>query len=158
MSATNIAGVNNLLTLSFYVSKKRGQGDTKTFLSFQSMGATNIAGVNNLLSLSFYVSKKRGQGDAKHIWGIEQNETKSTCINHYHAIDQADHMIKNTSIKYITWKYWHAPYLHAVSKGIVAAFVMYLDCAEGFLDAVWRLPKKQRINLQNSAVDSPNRC
>jgi hypothetical protein len=78
---------------------------------------------------------------------LKKREDKEMHINHYHAIDQADHMIKNTANRYITWKYWHAPYLHAVSMGIVAAYDMYLDCAEGFLDEAWVVPKKKRMNF-----------
>jgi hypothetical protein len=36
-------------------------------------------------------------------------------------MDVGDHMIKNTANNYITWKSWHAPYLHEQTVGIVAA-------------------------------------
>jgi hypothetical protein len=96
---------------------------TRTLVSFQSTGATNICGVNNLPSVTNYVSKKaRGRGKTKHVWGIEQNEARETYLRHYYGVDNLDHMIKNTSNWYITWKYWHAPYLHAKSMGIIAAY------------------------------------
>ncbi len=78
---------------------------------FQSTDATNICGVNNLPLVSLYVAKRvRGKGPSKRIWGIKQNKVRETYLRHYYGIDNVDHMIKNTSNHYITWKYWHAPY------------------------------------------------
>jgi hypothetical protein len=57
-------------------------------------------------------------------------------------------MIKNTSIRYITWKYWHAPYLHAKSMGIIVAYDMYNECCDGLLDASWAIPKKKRMGFR----------
>ena len=119
-------------------------------VSFQSKGATNLLGVNNLPGISLYFSKKeRGQKSEKRKWGTEQNEARETYLHHYNAVDQADHMVKNASSKYITWKYWHSPYLHAISLGLVVAYDMYLDCAEGFLDDEWKVDKKNRMNFQS---------
>jgi hypothetical protein len=56
-------------------------------------------------------------------------------------------MIKNTSNGYITWKYWHAPYLHAKSMGIIAAYDMYNECCDGLLDASWAILKKRRMGF-----------
>jgi hypothetical protein len=56
-------------------------------------------------------------------------------------------MIKNTSNRYVTWKYWHAPYLHAKSMGIIAAYDMYNECCDGLLDASWAIPKKRRMGF-----------
>ncbi len=108
----------------------------KTLVSFQSSGATNICGVNNLPLVTNYVSKKvRGKGKTKSVWGIEQNIAGETYLRHYYGINNLDHMIKNTSIWYILWKYWHAPYLHAKSTGIIAAYDIYNECCNGLLDA-----------------------
>jgi hypothetical protein len=75
-------------------------------VSFQSTGPTNISDVNNLPSLQLYVTKrKRGREAVKRVWGIEQNEAHTTYLNHYYGMDVADHIIKNTANKYITWKY-----------------------------------------------------
>ncbi len=91
---------------------------TKTLVSFLSIGATNICGVNNLPSVTNYVSQKvRGKRKTKCVWGIEQNKVQGTYLRHYYGINNLDHMIKNTSNRYITWKYWHAPYLHAKING-----------------------------------------
>ena len=54
---------------------------------------------------------------------------------------------KNTSNEYITWKYWHVPYLHAKSMGIIAAYNMYNECCDGLLDASWAIPKKRRMGF-----------
>ena len=50
-----------------------------------------------------------------------------------------DHMIKMAGNTYITWKYWHAPYLHAMSMGVIAAYNMYVECCEGMLDNMWQV-------------------
>ena len=46
-----------------------------------------------------------------------------------------------------SWKYWHAPYLHAKSMGIIAAFDMYNECCDGLLDASWAIPKKKQMKF-----------
>ena len=121
---------------------------TKTLVSFQSTGATNICGVNNLPSVTNYVAKReRGKGKEKRVWGIEQNEAREIYLRHYYGIDNLDHMIKNACNRYITWKYWHAPYLHAKSMGIIAAYDMYNECCDGLLDASWAIPKKKRMTF-----------
>ena len=123
---------------------------TKTFVSFQSTGGTNIIGVNNLPSVKLYVGKKeRGRKKAgmKREYGIEQNEARETYLNHYYGCDNADHMVKNAGNRYITWKYWHAPYLHAQSLGIIAAYDMYIECCEGGLDVAWKVDVKKRLTF-----------
>jgi hypothetical protein len=121
---------------------------TRTLVSFQSTGPTNICGVNNLPSVSLYVSKRvRGKGAATRMWGIEQNEARETYLRHYYGVDNLDHMIKNCGNRYISWKYWHAPYLHAQSMGIIAAYDMYQECCDGELDASWAIPIKKRMSF-----------
>jgi hypothetical protein len=56
-------------------------------------------------------------------------------------------MIKNTGNYFISWKYWHAPYLHAMSMGVIVAYDMYLECSEGMLDAAWMVAKKDRMSF-----------
>jgi hypothetical protein len=56
-------------------------------------------------------------------------------------------MIKNESNQYITWKYWHAPYLHAKSMGLIAAYDMYNEFCDCLLDASWAIPKKKRMGF-----------
>jgi hypothetical protein len=85
-------------------------------VSFQSTSGTNIAGVNNLLSLTLYVQPKyRGNKNNKFAWAVEQNKARDIYLNHYYGVDLLDHMIKNIGNKYITWKFWHSPYLHAMT-------------------------------------------
>ena len=45
------------------------------------------------------------------------------------------------------WKYWHAPYLHAQSLGIIAAYDMYIECCEGGLDAIWAVDVNKRMSF-----------
>ena len=119
---------------------------TRTVVSFQSTGATNLTGVNNLPSLTLYVQPKyRGAKNTKLAWAVEQNEARDIYLNHYHGVDSADHMIKNTGNRFISWKYWHSPYLHAMSLGIIASYDMYIECCDGDLDPSWAVDKKDRL-------------
>ena len=34
-----------------------------------------------------------------------------------------------------TWKYWHAPMIHAKALAVVVAYDIYLECCEGLLRA-----------------------
>lgn len=121
---------------------------TMTLVSFQSTGSTNITGVNNLPSVSLYVEeRRRGRKGNMRRWGIEMNEARETYLKHYAGIDSADHMIKNTHIRYVTWKYWHAPYLHALSLGVIACYDMYIECCEGGLDPEWKVKEKERMSF-----------
>ena len=118
---------------------------TKTFVSFQSTGGTNIIGVNNLPSCQLYVHKrKRG----KFYWGIEENEARETYLGGYYGLDNADHMVKNASNQFISRKYWHSPYRHAITLGIIAAYDMYIECCEGNLDASWMVQEKVRMTFR----------
>jgi hypothetical protein len=45
------------------------------------------------------------------------------------------------------WKYWHSPYLHAMSMGIIACYNTYLECCEGELDALWKVEEKDRMTF-----------
>jgi len=96
--------------------------------------------------------RERGRGGEKRIWAIEQNEARETYLNHYFGMDVANHMIKNTANKYITWKYWHVPYLHLQSMGIVAAYDMYKECCDGLLDATWKVDVKDRMSYSESCM------
>jgi hypothetical protein len=68
-------------------------------------------------------------------------------ISIYHGVDSMDQMIKNTGNYFISWKYWHSPYLHTMSMGVIAAYEMYLECSEGMLDAAWMVTKKDRMRF-----------
>jgi hypothetical protein len=123
---------------------------TKTLVSFQSTGATNICGVNNLPSADLYVTvKARGKGPNKRLWGIEQNEARQTYLGHYYGVDNVDHMVKNAKVRYTTFKYWHAPFLHALSIAVIAAYDMYIECCEGGLDSEWFVEEKERLSFRD---------
>ena len=141
---------NPIVAIQQCQAKDETKAYTKTFVSFQSTGGTNIIGVNNLQSVKLYVGRKergRKKAGTKRVYGIEQNEARETYLNHYYGCDNADHMIKNAGNKFISWKYWHAPYLHAQSIGIIAAYDMYIECCEGGLDATWKVDAKKRMTF-----------
>jgi hypothetical protein len=120
----------------------------KTFVSFQSTGATNISGVNNLLLLTLYIqSKYMGMKKNKFAWATEQNEGREIYLSHYQGVDSIDHMINTRGKRFISWKYWHSPYLHVMSMGIFACYNMYLECCEGKLDARWMVEEKDRMTF-----------
>lgn len=108
--------------------------------SFQSTSSCNISTVNALNSNSVYIRKRqRGKGNNKRFWGIEMNEARQLYLSTYSRIDSMDHMIKNASMFYRSWKYWHAPMLHGKALAVVIAFDMYLEIAEGKLDESWKV-------------------
>jgi hypothetical protein len=77
--------------------------------------------VNNLLSLAVYIQPKyRGAKKSKFAWATEQNKGREIYLSHYHGVDSMDHMINTICNGFVSWKYWHSPYLHAMSMGIIA--------------------------------------
>ncbi len=95
-----------------------------------------------------YVQPKyRGTKKNKFAWATEQNEAREIYVNHYHGVDNMDHMIKTATNIFISWKYWHAPYLHAMTIGVIAAYDMYLECSEGLLDTEWKVAKKDIMSF-----------
>ena len=140
---------NPIVAISQVESTETSKAYTKTLVSFQSTGATNICGVNNLPSCRLYVStKSRGSGLTKRTWGIEQNEGRQIYLGNYYAVDNVDHMVQIAMIRYITWKYWHAPFLHGLSICVVAAYDMYIECCEGELDSDWFVDEKSRMSFR----------
>ena len=65
----------------------------------------------------------------------------------YSCIDSIDYLIKNARFFYRSLKYWHSPANHAKALVIVAAYNMYLECAEGVLDPKWELEKNQIVSF-----------
>jgi hypothetical protein len=123
---------------------------TKTLVSFQSTGATNICGVNNLPSCNLSVRQKvRGAGDQKRVWGIEMNEARATYLDHYYAVDNVDHMIKNAGIRFVSWKYWHAAFNHGHAMAVVASYDMYQQACDGLLDPDWILSESERMSFRD---------
>jgi hypothetical protein len=56
-------------------------------------------------------------------------------------------MVKNAKIRYTTWKYWHAPFLHALSMAVIASYNMYIKCCEGGLDPEWKVDEKDWLSF-----------
>jgi hypothetical protein len=95
----------------------------------------------------FVQPKFRGAKNNEFAWATEQNEGRAIYLYHYHGVGSMDHMIKNTGNSFISWKYWHSPYLHAMSMGVIVAYDMYLECSEGMLDEAWMVAKKDRMSF-----------
>lgn len=66
------------------------------------------------------------------------NHARRLYLSTYNAIDVIDHLIKNTSIFYRSWKYWHSPVNHALSLAVVIAYDVYKECCEGELQEEWK--------------------
>jgi len=47
-------------------------------------------------------------------------------------------------------KYWHAPYHHAKSMGIIAAYDIYNECCDGELEPSWKVAEKERMTFSVS--------
>ena len=57
-------------------------------------------------------------------------------------------MIQIAMIRYITWKYWHALYLHCLAIAVAASYDMYVECCEGKLDRSWYIHPKSRMSFR----------
>ncbi len=57
-------------------------------------------------------------------------------------------MVSIASVRYITWKYWHAPVFMALSMAIVAAYDMYIECCKGNLDKAWSVLENKRMSFR----------
>ena len=54
-------------------------------------------------------------------------------------------MLQLAMIRYIAWKYWHAPFLHGLTVAVVADYGMYSECVEGKICPAWFIPEKKRM-------------
>ncbi len=121
---------------------------THILTSFQSTGTTNITCVNALEENSrFFTKRERGRGDEKRVWAIENNHPRQLYLTTYSQIDTVDHLLKHCYIFFLSWKYWHSPMRHAFALVIIAAYEMYNECADGLLDADWKVEVKDRPNF-----------
>ena len=69
--------------------------------SFQSTSSCNIMCINALNSCSLYAEpKERGRGKHKRTWAIEMNEARRLYLDTYGVVDQLDHYISYTNMKY----------------------------------------------------------
>ncbi len=114
----------------------------RVHVSFQSTSSCNISTVNAVSEVKADVHKKeRGQGRTKCTWGIKIKDARDLYLQTYGQIDTIDHQIQNCGLFYRTKKYWHSPMLHGKAFAIVIAYDMYLECAEGHLDELWKVDK-----------------
>ena len=67
------------------------------------------------------------------------NSGRNIYLNTYSRIDSIDHLVKNTRLKYRSWKYWHSPMLHAMALGFVISYDIYLELVEGNIDPDWEV-------------------
>jgi hypothetical protein len=140
------------------LTKKIDDSNLLQMTSFQSTSSCNFLSVNAYNSCSRYVrQKERGNHikGTKRVWCIEMNDARDLYLHTYNAIDRLDHYITNCRMSYRTWKYWHAPMIHAKAMAIVIAYDMYLECCEGNLDPTWKVDKpvdfftfRERLALQ----------
>jgi len=62
------------------------------------------------------------------------NQPREHYLSTYSAVDAIDHCVCNLQLKLCSWKYWHAPMVHAMGLGVVTSCDMYLEVCEGKLD------------------------
>ena len=96
------------------------------------------------------ICQHEGKGGERRQENMEYWEKQSPgyiYLSHYSGVDSADHMIKNAAIRFTSWWYWHAPYLHVLSMGVVAAYDMYNQCCDGTLDTSWEIDKSRRLSF-----------
>jgi hypothetical protein len=60
---------------------------------------------------------------------------------------------------YRSWKYWHSAMLHTKAMTIVTDYDMYIECAAGKLNPLWKVQRPmtywrshERLSIKNVAV------
>ena len=115
---------------------------TVAHVTFQSTGGTNITCVNALSELKLFVRERsKGQGDTKRIWAIEMNEGRELYLKTYSGVDKIDQLLKEWCMRYVTWRWWHAPANHGKAIAGVMAYALYEQCAEGGVHPDWKMEK-----------------
>ena len=123
------------------VAVKNTERYTRAHISFQSTSSCNISTVNALNSCTLYLRAKEKGQEQKRKWVIEMNDARHLYLQTYGVVDNVDKMIKFSRMKLCSWKYWHAAMLHAKAMGLVVAYDMYLECAEGKINPRWKVSK-----------------
>ena len=59
----------------------------------------------------------------------------------YGGVDKLDQMLKDWGLRYVTWRWWHAPLAHGQAIEYTQAWQMYRECASGLVDPRWKLDK-----------------
>ena len=126
-----------------YVKQEEGsemKDYTLTHVSFQSTGGTNISSVNALSENVLYVrERKKCRGEQQRKWGIEMCNARELYLKNYSAVDKIDQALINWRVTYRSWKWWHAPMRHGKAIAMSMAYQIYLQCAEGGVDADWKV-------------------
>eukprot|EP00957_Ditylum_brightwellii_P037742 2854395-Ditylum_brightwellii.AAC.1 len=67
------------------------------------------------------------------------NEPRKLYLDAYGIIDTTDQMIKKAMIRYICWKWLHAPASHSKGMDTATSYEIYMDCASGKGVAAWKV-------------------
>ena len=65
------------------------------------------------------------------------NDAWETYLKTYSAVNKIDQMLLNWNVSYHSWKWWHAPAMHAKAIAMSMAYSLYVQCAEGGVDPEW---------------------
>jgi hypothetical protein len=104
---------------------------TCVHVSFQLTSLTNISTVNALNMNKLAVrTKEHGREKTKVKWAIKMNKARQLYLASYGCIDTIDLLIKNCSIFYASWKYWHASRLNVQALTVVVAYNIYKEIKE----------------------------
>jgi hypothetical protein len=140
---TRVARFEQPIVAVKYVKQAEGsemKDYTLTHVSFQSTGGTNISSVNALSENVLYVrERKKGRGEQQRKWGIEMCNARELYLKNYSAVDKIDQALINWRVTYRSWKWWHAPMRHGKAIAMSMAYQIYLQCAEGGVDADWKV-------------------
>ena len=59
----------------------------------------------------------------------------------YGGVDKLDQMLEEWNLRYITWRWWHAPMQHGKAIAHTQAWQIYKDCASGCVREEWKVDK-----------------
>lgn len=110
--------------------------------TFQSTSSCNIISVNSVnFNHNIVEARCRGRKNHKRHCAIEQKHARHLYLKSYSCIDSIDHLIKNCSMKYHTWKYWHSVANHAKALAVVTSNDIYLELCDGLVHTEWKNEK-----------------
>jgi hypothetical protein len=66
------------------------------------------------------------------------NEAHEAYLKTYSAIDKMSQMLLEWDVKYMSWRWWHAPTRHANAIAMSMAYSLHLQCAEDSVDPDWK--------------------
>ena len=68
-------------------------------------------------------------------------EVREFYLKVYGGVDKMDQMLKDWRLRYVTWRWWHAPLAHGQAIAYTQAWKMYRECASGLVDPRWKVYK-----------------